>query len=172
MIEFLWLFGQIFSIVCYWFIFKKCNEKSWKAIIPFYNTYIRYKLFYNKKVFIPYMVINIVLSYSFTMFLMLGAQMMEYFNPDDVAFGFNSIPANIINTASLYFFIIIISSIILLVLEIILNVYMAKSFKKSVGFTLGLVFLNIIFVAILAFFDDNIYYGNMKNINLEGNVNV
>ena len=33
----------ILSLVAFWFIFEKFGEPGWKAVIPFYNTYIWYK---------------------------------------------------------------------------------------------------------------------------------
>lgn len=33
----------ILILVAFWFIFEKFGEPGWKAVIPFYNTYIWYK---------------------------------------------------------------------------------------------------------------------------------
>ena len=33
----------ILTLVAFWFIFSKFGEPGWKAVIPFYNTYIWYK---------------------------------------------------------------------------------------------------------------------------------
>lgn len=35
-------------LVAVWKIFTKCGEPGWKAIIPFYNLYTEYKLFWGK----------------------------------------------------------------------------------------------------------------------------
>lgn len=35
---------EILLIVSYWKLFNKAGEKGWKAIIPIYNDYVRYKL--------------------------------------------------------------------------------------------------------------------------------
>ena len=35
-------------------IFMKAGEVPWKSLIPFYNTYVYFRLCWNKKMFIPY----------------------------------------------------------------------------------------------------------------------
>ena len=35
---------SVFMIVCQWKIFAKAGEDGWKALIPFYNSYILYKI--------------------------------------------------------------------------------------------------------------------------------
>ena len=48
------LFASIFSLIIMilhiigvWNVFKKAGEPGWKSIIPFYNTYILYKISWN-----------------------------------------------------------------------------------------------------------------------------
>ena len=41
----------ILQYVSYWKLFNKAGEKGWKAIIPFYNTFVRYKLTWSKVFF-------------------------------------------------------------------------------------------------------------------------
>ena len=48
------LFASIFSLIMMilhiigvWNVFKKAGEPGWKSIIPFYNTYILYKISWN-----------------------------------------------------------------------------------------------------------------------------
>ena len=55
----------VLIIVSMWKIFVKAGEAGWKAIIPFYNLYIEYKLFWGKGwlfilTIIP--IVNIVLA--------------------------------------------------------------------------------------------------------------
>ncbi len=52
------LFGQmislgisIFMIVIYWFLFQKANQPGWAAVIPYYNSYIVFKIAGKKKMF-------------------------------------------------------------------------------------------------------------------------
>lgn len=44
-------FWYIIRAVGYWKAFQKAGEPGWKAIIPFYNTYTRYKLTWDAKMF-------------------------------------------------------------------------------------------------------------------------
>ena len=44
-------FWYIIRAVGYWKAFQKAGEAGWKAVIPFYNTYTRYKLTWNTKMF-------------------------------------------------------------------------------------------------------------------------
>lgn len=41
----------IIRAIGYWKAFQKAGEAGWKAVIPFYNTYTRYKLTWNTKMF-------------------------------------------------------------------------------------------------------------------------
>lgn len=36
--------AAIFLIVCTWIMFKKANEPGWGAIVPFYNSYLLFKI--------------------------------------------------------------------------------------------------------------------------------
>lgn len=44
-------FWYIIRAAGYWKAFQKAGEPGWKAIIPLYNTYTRYKLSWNTKMF-------------------------------------------------------------------------------------------------------------------------
>lgn len=44
MITILIVVVAILSIIAYWFIFEKAGEDGWKSLIPFYNTYILFKI--------------------------------------------------------------------------------------------------------------------------------
>ena len=45
----------IIRAIGYWKAFQKAGEAGWKAVIPFYNTYIRYKLTWDTKMFWIYL---------------------------------------------------------------------------------------------------------------------
>lgn len=44
-------FWYIIRAVGYWKAFQKAGKPGWKALIPFYNTYTRYKLTWDAKMF-------------------------------------------------------------------------------------------------------------------------
>lgn len=91
----------IYSIIVSWKIFVKAGEAGWKCLIPYYSTYILFK---------------IVFGSGWKMFWL------------------------IVPFANIYWLI-----------KLYLN--LAKAFGKDTGFGVGLIFLSIIFMSILAFGD-------------------
>lgn len=57
---FFYLINKILAAIGTWKVFKKCGEAGWKAFIPFYNRYIRFKLYWDKKYFWLYLIANII----------------------------------------------------------------------------------------------------------------
>lgn len=45
------LIGQILSAVASWKVFAKAGVPGWNALVPFFNDYIRFQLFWDKKFF-------------------------------------------------------------------------------------------------------------------------
>lgn len=119
----------VFSIVCQWRIFAKAGEPGWAALIPFYNVYVMFKIAWNTQMFWIYL--GVSLGSSFLGNLISGS------------FG------TLITFAG---------SIAIFVLMIMLYVKLAKAFGYSGGFAVGLVLLNTIFIAIMAF-SNNTYVG-------------
>ncbi len=113
----------VLSIVAYWKIFTKAGEPGWKSIIPFYNSFMIYKLVWDVQWFwitLAIAIANIFIPFAVVKFIL-----------------------NIVTT----------------VIGIILVHKLSKAFGHGVGFTLGLIFLSIIFLLILAF-DSSEYIGN------------
>lgn len=97
----------IFSIVCWWKIYKKAGYQGWESIIPIYQAYILLKIVGKPWWWLLLYCIPIVnIIYGIWTFNLLS-----------------------------------------------------KSFGKETGFTLGLIFLSIIFAAILAFDRTIVYRG-------------
>ena len=113
--------AYIITVICQWRIFKKAGDKGWKALIPVYNIYTEYKLFWNVKVFWIAVVLAVVSS-----FVGGGTE------------GFVGIISSLLSLASA-----------VLVLSRVHK--MSVSFGHGIGFTLGLIFLQPIFYLILAF---------------------
>lgn len=40
---------MLFKIVAYWFLFEKAGEDGWKALVPFYNSYVLCKISKKRK---------------------------------------------------------------------------------------------------------------------------
>lgn len=112
----------IFMIIPLWKIFEKAGQKGWKAIIPIYNIYILFKIAWKPSMFYVFIVVEVLQ---------------------------NVIPLFNIKTLILSS-IVTVLSIILLVVMVKLSVKVAKSFGKEKGFGIGILFLPIIFLYILA----------------------
>lgn len=89
-------------LIALWKIYEKGGEKGWKALIPFYNVYIEFKLFWGNG----------------------------------------------------WMFLLTLIPIVNVVVQIMLLHKMSKAFGHGIGFTLGLIFLPYIFLAILGFNGD------------------
>lgn len=139
-----------------WFTFKKMGLPGWKGIIPYYNMYVLFDKVWEKKKFRTYIiysavivVLAIMFSVLMTMCMLAGITAYKYHTPG-------------INTAWIVFYVslalTILSLIAMLVMLVLLMVLqyklynrLAKCFGKSTGFAFGLLFLNPIFMMILAF---------------------
>ena len=102
-------------------IFQKAGQPGWKVIIPFYNVYTCFKMFWSTS--------------KFWILLIAGA-----------VFGFLSSYDNLVCQL-----ISLAAIIVILVLQIKYCGKMAKSFGKGKGFAAGLFFLPTLFTLILAF---------------------
>ena len=119
-------------IIFSWFLFKKAGEKPWKSIIPVYNFYVYFKIWY-KPVYFWIVFAATALS-----------TICSYLTNGIVS----------VSTPVLYVSLLLLNvgfSVVSLVFVIKLFNRISWSFGKSSAFTVGLILLNIVFVAILAF---------------------
>ncbi len=134
---------SIFILICFWKLFTKAGEKGWKTLIPIYNTLTEYKLCWKTKKGWQWL-----LETFFGVFLIYIGAFMMIFSLDEVGALTNP-------TLSLVGLILIVLAIVLLVLAVInsikLNVRLAKAYGQESAFAVGLIFLPVIFLAILAF---------------------
>lgn len=186
----------VVSFVCLWVLFQKAGEKGWKAIIPFYNAYLTYKLFWKKSMFWVALIISVLVT-ALTMGVYashlddmvnitntaaneLGidadaldrgelnmteeelnqaaqdyADRMEYELDNGIdnslANAFIAAFENISSLDVILIVLIFILSIAMFVISILSCVNMSKSFGHGGGYAVGLIFLPIIFLLILAF---------------------
>lgn len=120
----------VLMIIAWWKIFTKAGEKGWKAIIPFYSSYTMYKISWKTSVWWIMLAVSIVCGG-------IGAAMLS---------SSTTASPSVIGLILYYA-----AAIVTLVIQIIFYVKLAKSFGKGGGFAVGLIFLNIIFMLILAF---------------------
>ena len=121
----------IIRLVCRWRIFSKAGEKGWKALIPYYGTYTEFSFTWSKMQGL----------------LMLGATLLSHIVM--IATESGSLMFNIGSLLGTY----------AAVLTLIQIHKLSLSFGRKFGFTLGLIFLNPIFMLILAFGKKSQYVG-------------
>ena len=129
----------VLTIVAYWRIFAKAGEEGWKAIIPFYNGYTAMKLFWKTSIF--WICIGISVG------IYIGGFMAGYGSSALAIYGGGGNAAVMVIGGILYFGCLIAA----VVLYIMFLNRVSKAFGHGAGFTVGLVFLNFIFILILAF---------------------
>ena len=130
----------VLTIVAMWKIFTKAGEAGWKAIIPSYNQYILFKIVWKRKWFWITLILSLivmVMMWDVMVYTLGGAQGITEDTFLTVVLGL---------TIAMVVF-----SIPLLIINIILYWNLSKAFGKGAGFFFGLLFLNIIFLCILAF---------------------
>lgn len=117
------LIWYVIQVIAHWRIFTKGGEAGWKSIIPFYNEYTLYKLCWQTKFFW----INIIAGF-------ISSFLYCYSQPGD-----NSVLSSIAA-------VLVLVSIVIYVMR---QNKLSKSFGHGVVFTLGLIFLDPIFKLIL-----------------------
>ena len=151
-------------IVATWKLYKKAGEPGWAAIVPFYNSYIMYKISGKKNLFWASLVCGIGTAISYAVML------IEAYEPDpyyygaryrggqfySYSYGDPDINVALIGVCAVLLLVFAIAS---LVLRILMCIGLAKSFGHGGGFACGLIFLNIIFICILGFSKEFVYIG-------------
>lgn len=112
----------LLSIIGLWKVFSKAGQPGWGSIIPFYNSYILYKITWGN-------------GWLFLVPLVLSCAGML----------FGGVVGSVL-------------FILTFVVGCITSYKLATAFGKSVGFTVGLVLLNWLFMMILGF-SDALYLG-------------
>lgn len=152
------------SIVGMWLTFKKANEPGWAAIIPFYNSYILYKIAGKKKLFWWYLGIFIVYFIALMVFvaaLVVAVVSMGGINVRGAFSG--SMFAGSIGIVILTVFLIIGAWVTLMVFNVLVSLGLVKSFGQSGAMALGFIFLPIVFWLIFGLSKNIQYVGNSEN---------
>ena len=116
----------ILYVIANWKIFTKAGEEGWKSIIPFYNSYILFKIVWDVK--------------YFWIFFGLG------------------IASGVIAFIPFINLLCFLISAVLIIISVMLNYYLARSFGQGIAYTVGLVFFGPIFILVIAFSQN--YVGN------------
>lgn len=145
------LASTILVIIGTWKVLEKAGEQGWKAIIPFYNSYTLYKKFWEKKWFwislIP-TAITTIGTFVLIVLIIMAAVFSGSAKGFDASAGFSALAGSIIGFAGAVF-LMVAGAIFSFVLNVILNVKIAKAFGKSGGFAVGLILLAPVFYMIL-----------------------
>lgn len=132
----------IFQIFIYWKMFEKAGEKGWKYLIPIYGDYIDCKIIGKVKIFW----VNLISTIGFIVLSSILLAILAISQVSQTEFLF-----------LVLLFLSITYLIIIIVCQVIKAFATAKVFGQESIFGLGLLFLPIIFVAIIAF-DKKIRY--------------
>lgn len=140
------IFG--FGILVNYLVLEKAGERGWKSLIPFYRDYLEYKLYWNKNLYW----INLIMPFVGITCFCIGS--ILYYNTTLLVVTF------VLGT------ILLITS---LIFDIGLKIKKGKCFGESGAFGIGLILLNTIFCAILAFDKKCQYIGNVKVVDEQEN---
>ena len=121
----------ILQIIANWNIFTRAGEAGWKSLIPIYGDYVSYKIAWQTSYFWLSFILGIVASY------VSSANLNE------------SIFLTVIAT---------LLRIVIAVINIMYCIKLSRAFGHGIGFAIGLILLQPIFLLILGFGSDQ-YYG-------------
>lgn len=130
------LVWYVLQVIAYWKIFKKFGEPGWKAIIPFYNYYIQLKYTWKTTWFWVVLALGIVAG---IISAVSGQNADQVSAADYIALAVR-FAAAVITVISMY--------------------KLSVSFGHGVGYCIGLVLLEPIFILILGFGKSQ-YIGNV-----------
>ena len=159
---------MVLTIIASWIMYAKAGEPGWAAIVPFYSSYVRFKIAGKKKLFWGYLVatIGIIVGCIILMYeiiasglsVMTSDYMGSYY---DSTYGYAGSRIGAHMGMLIFAVILIIAAMIAaLVMNILCCVGLSHAFGKGAGFACGLIFLNVIFVCIIAFNKKIVYVGN------------
>lgn len=129
------LLFTIFSIVCWWKIYKKMGEPGWASIIPIYNSFVLFRRVWDVKAFFAFLG-TIALSIAGSMLLSAANAM-------------NIEPLKLIGIVVSF-----ISALAMIIIFAIAYFKMCDKFNKGVGFFILFLLLPIVGLPILAFSKD------------------
>ena len=164
---------MVLTIIASWIMYAKAGEPGWAAIVPFYSSYVRFKIAGKKKLFWGYLVatIGIIVGCIILMYeiiasglsVMTSDYMGSYY---DSTYGYAGSRIGAHMGMLIFAVILIIAAMIVaLVMSILCCVGLSHAFGKGAGFACGLIFLNVIFVCIIAFNKNIVYVGDGYNSN-------
>jgi hypothetical protein len=141
----------VLTVVALWMIFEKAGEPGWKAVIPFYNSYILYKISGKKNLFwgaLASSILCFILAIAAIVFAIVA--FVGIFTGEYEQAALNMLLCTV-GCA--------ICAVVTLVFRILQSVGLTKAFEISGGYAVGLVLIPVVFYCILAFNSNMKYYG-------------
>ncbi len=160
----------VLIIVASWLLYNKAGEPGWAAIIPFYSSYVRFKIAGKKKLYWGYLasVIAVIVGYIILIYEVIAIGFSAFSAPYsyyDSTYGYSSVIMDHIGMIIVALILLFVGGIATLVFAILMNIGLAHAFGQGAGFACGLIFLNVIFLCIMAFNRNIVYVGDGSNNN-------
>ena len=160
----------VLTIVASWMLYSKAGEPGWAAIIPFYSSYVKFKISGKKKLFWGYLVsiIAMIVGYIIIIYEVFAAGLsavLYSYSYYDSAYGYSSTLMDHLGMIIVALILLLAGSIATLVFTILMNIGLSHAFGQGAGFACGLIFLNVIFLCIMAFNKNIVYVGDGSNNN-------
>ena len=160
----------VLTIVASWLLYNKAGEPGWAAIIPFYSSYVRFKIAGKKKLYWGYLasVIAVIVGYIILIYEVIAIGFSAFSAPYsyyDSTYGYSSVIMDHIGMIIVALILLFVGGIAALVFAILMNIGLAHAFGQGAGFACGLIFLNVIFLCIMAFNRNIVYVGDGSNNN-------
>ena len=127
--------------------FEKMDEPGWKGLVPFYNTYIMFKKVWD--------------LHHFYLFLLTlaGIVLAEFLAVAGMVMADNGSYFLLIFSMMLLF----VCLVAVMVINVMLDVRLAKAFNKNGWFAFGLIIMPAVFYLILGFDDEKFLYRERKS---------
>lgn len=157
----------VLMIVAHWRIYSKANEPGWASLVPFYNSYVMFKISNKKGLFWANLIFSILMIGAYIGLIILIMSSFWYLLLKLLLFLFGGLFCR--SEDNYYWYILIcgiivfISFIVTLTIRIIQLDGLSKAFGKGGGFTVGLIFLYPIFICILGFSKNAQYIESKQN---------
>ena len=123
-----------FFLYCWWLIYEKMDEKGWKCLVPFYGRYLLFKNVWEGKVYFISLLIGIA---GFALDSFASLEIIR------ILAGADTTGATVMIFAGIF-------SFISFCLQMMLNWRMIKCFGMGFMCFLGITFLPIVFIPVLA----------------------
>ena len=136
----------VFVATC--LIYEDNDAKCWYLLIPFYNLYTKFKIFWNKNYFFVHLALSIV-AFIAVLAVAVSAASIAFSSSSGIGYGMPEIAASLIVTIMVSILIWFICVTIIGIIEIILEYHLSKIYNFDGLFTVGLLLMPVVFYTIL-----------------------